>query len=178
MSFRPEVVNDTLFFLSTKTATATDAAQATPGLTPTVTPIVTPATTPTLSNAAIKPRLDPTIYPPQLDEAVRGTLLSVPLDDDTVQPLSTESDDWSSVPQAGTRFLLWQSDKGYEMYDVVAKSAVTIGAGTVPNDALFLAVNGDTAVWIVSSDNSTDKADTSSTDSPVTFRVFNWPTKA
>ena len=73
--------------------------------------------------------------------------------------------------------MLWQSDKGYEMYDAVAKSPVTVGVGTVPNDALFLAVNGDSAVWMVASDNLTNKADANLTDSTVTFRLFNWPTK-
>ena len=63
------------------------------------------------------------------------------------------------------------------MYDVVAKSPVTVGAGTVPDNAVFLAVNGNTAVWIAASDNPVNQADANLTDSSVTFRVFNWPTK-
>jgi hypothetical protein len=64
------------------------------------------------------------------------------------------------------------------MYDAVAKSLVTVGAGTIPDDAAFLAVNDDTAIWIVASDNQAHKNDATSTDSSVTFRLFNWPTKA
>jgi hypothetical protein len=171
VSFRPQVVNDTLFFLSMNTATSTALAT----LSPTATPAPTVAST--TANEAVEPRVDATIYAPQLDASIHGTLLAVPLDDPSAQPLSMENSNWSSALQAGTRFLLWQSDKGYEMYDAVAKSPVTVGADTVPNDAVFLAVNGDTAVWIVSSDNPTNEADATPTTSTVTFRTFNWPAK-
>jgi hypothetical protein len=171
-SFHPQIVNDTLFFLSTNTATNT--AQATPGLTATAAPTVGPSGTST----SVTSRVDTTIYIPQLDAAIRGTLLALPLDDVSAQPLSLTSDELASAPQAGTRFLFWQSDKGYEMYDAVAKSPVTVGVGTVPDDASFLAVNGDSAVWMVASDNQAQKTNVTSTDSSVTFRLFNWPTKA
>jgi hypothetical protein len=170
-SFHPQIVNDTLFFLSTNTDANT--AQATPGLTATAAPTVGPAG----ASASVTSRVDTTIYVPQLDAVIRGTLLALPLDDVSAQPLPMTSDELASALQAGTRFLFWQSDKGYEMYDAVAKSPVTVGVGTIPDDAAFLAVNGDTAVWMVASDNQAHKTDATTTDSSVTFRLFNWPTK-
>ena len=170
-SFHPQIVNNTLFFLSTNSAA--NKAQATPGLTATAAPTVGPSGTST----TVTSRVDPTIYVPQPDVAIRGTLLALPLDDGSEQPLPLTSDELASGPQAGTRFLFWQSDKGYEMYDAVAKSPVTVGVGTVPDDASFLAVNGDSAVWMVASDNQAHKTDATTTDSTVTFRLFNWPTK-
>jgi hypothetical protein len=170
-SFHPQIVKDILFFLSTNTATNT--AQATPGLTATAAPTVGPSGT----GASVTSRVDTTIYVPQPDAAIRGTLLALPLDGVSVQPLPLTSDELASAPQAGTRFLFWQSDKGYEMYDAVAKSPVTVGIGTVPDDAAFLAVNDDTAVWMVASDNQIHKTDATTTASSVTFRLFNWPTK-
>ncbi len=171
-SFHPQIVKDTLFFLSTNTAANT--TQATPGLTATAAPTVGPSGT----GASVTSRVDTTIYVPQPDAAIRGTLLALSLDSVSAQPLPLTSDELASAPQAGTRFLFWQSDKGYEMYDAVAKSPVTVGVGTVPDDAAFLAVNDDTAVWMVASDNQAHKADATITDSSVTFRLFNWPTKA
>src|SRR5207248_1480849 len=168
-SFHPEIVNDTLFFLSTNTAANT--AQATPGLTATAAPTVGP----TAATPPVTSRVDTTIYVPQLDAAIRGTLLALPLDDVSAQPLPMTSDGLASAPQAGTRFLFWQSDKGYEMYDAVAKSPVTVGVGTIPNDAAFLAVNDDTAVWVVASDNRAHRPDANATASSVTFRLFSWP---
>ncbi len=182
-SFRPQVVGDTLFFLSTGTDTgasdATSAVQATPSVTatatvqPTLTP--TPAATPDTGTPVIA-RSDPAIYVTQPDESIRGTLLGFSINTGT--PVTIPEDNGPvAAPQGGTRFLIWQSsDKGIEMYDVQARRNVTVGDSTIPRDATFLAVNGDTAVWITGSPTPpANQSDPTVTGTTVTFNMFNWP---
>ena len=57
------------------------------------------------------------------------------------------------------------------MFDVATTSVVSVG--NVLDGAHFLAVNGDTTVWIA--DNVTNT--TNSANPPVTLLAFNWPTK-
>jgi hypothetical protein len=166
-SFHPQIVDDKLFLL--RTAAALDAMQDTSDMSPTSTPsaTATPTTqpyTPTTSWA------DPTVYGTPFDASVRGMLFMLPLDDPTIAPQMqeiTSGQAWS--PQAGTNFVLWQSDRGYEMYDVVTESPVSIG--TVLNGANFLAVNGGTTVWTIDGSTST----TNGTTPTATLMVFNWP---
>jgi hypothetical protein len=81
-----------------------------------------------------------------------------------------------SVPQGGTRFVLWQnSAKGMEMYDVATRTPVTV-KDVVPTDASFLAVNGDSAVWTVNAGSNT--VNSAGIEGPtVTFSTFSWPSK-
>lgn len=166
MSFRPQVVNNTLFLLSTadiSTLTGPGATATAVGTT-TATPIIAPtpiSTEPTISWA------NETIYEAQIDASVHGTLLSYALDSNMRQPAIIDSHGPAAALQAGQRFLLWQSNTGYEMYDAVEGSSVEVG--TVLDNAQFLAVNGDTAVWI----NPATLAPT--TGQAVTLDVFNWP---
>ena len=97
----------------------------------------------------------------------------VPLDDPN-NPLPTQVNTTGQAwePQAGTDFVLWQSDDGYGMYSVPAKTDITVGS--VLDGARFVAVNGNTAVWTV------DKAgDTTANDARLlaTLEAFNWPGK-
>ncbi|HCF87538.1 MAG TPA: hypothetical protein DEV72_20320, partial [Ktedonobacter sp.] len=63
-------------------------------------------------------------------------------------------------------------DGSYKMYDTVIKSNINVG--DVLNDAQFLAVNGDTAVWT----NNTTVDTTSRGVSPsATLVAFSWPMK-
>jgi hypothetical protein len=165
MSFRPQVVNNTLFLLSTTNtntltqpvATATaNTAKATP--TATATPV---STAPTISWA------DQTIYEAQIDEAVQGTILSYALDDNTQQPTIIDSRGSASALQAGQRFLLWQSDAGYQMYDAV--EGIPVSTDGMLDNARFLAVNGNTTVWI------NPQTLTPVPGQQVTLNVFNWP---
>ncbi|MBV9231579.1 MAG: hypothetical protein JOZ18_19880, partial [Chloroflexi bacterium] len=172
MSFHPQVVNDMLFFLSTN-PNATDATQATPGASATTQPSATSAATgvPAIPTTA---RIDPTVYPQQPDGAIRGTLLA--FSSDGIQSIPMNTDGQVTVPQGGSGFLLWQdSNNAFEMYDAVAKSPVQVG--TVPKNATFLAVNGDTVVWTVNTTNTTNNTDSTNSPPTVTFSMFTWPTK-
>ncbi len=178
MSFHPQVVNDTLFLLSTNDTGVTNDVQATPDTTATTMATTTPgnnlSTTPAIS------RIDPITYLTQPDESIQGTILAFSTDNDTALSLPLDNNGQSSALQGGSSFLLWQNgDRGFEMYDVVAKSFVTVGTDTVPQDTIFLAVNGESAVWTLSTDNTNDRADaTSVPNSTVTFHMFSWPRKS
>lgn len=170
-SFYPEVVANTLFLL--RAADVKNTAQggvATPG-TPASTATNVPTTVPNTSTASWA---DPGIYTAPLDASVHGTLLMLPLDDVSTTPIPVNTrggQAWS--PQAGTDFVLWQSQQGYQMFDVTTTSLVNVGNAV--NNALFLAVNGETTVWAVESNVPTP---TGIDSSPVaTLLAFNWPTK-
>lgn len=166
MSFRPQVVNNTLFLLSTaniNTLTGPAATATAVGKTSTTSAV---APTP-ISTASTISWANETIYEAQIDASVHGTLLSYALDGNMQQPTIIVSHGPAAALQTGQRFLLWQSDNGYEMYDAVENNSV--GVGGVLNDAQFLAVNGDTAVWI------TPPTLVSGSSQAVTLDVFNWP---
>ncbi len=163
-SFHPQVINDTLFLLSTSdTVTAT---QGTPSATSTPT---LQATAKPVSTAPVTPRFTD-MYTSQIDESIHGMVLAFPLDDSTAQPITLSNDSTAAALQAGTRFLVWQSSTGYQMYDAFAKSSVEVKDST--KDATFLAVNGDSAVWIAASPSSTKNTTGIQT---ATFNMFNWP---
>lgn len=171
MSFHPQIVGDTLFWLST--ADTVNTTQGTSSTQAKSSPTVTPGTTTGVTNGPIIAKSDPNIYLTQIDASIRGTLLASSLNDST-QPSSLNGDGLATAPQAGTRFLLWQNDKGdYEMYDAIAKSPVSVD--NVPKGAAFLAVNGNTAVWTVSDQNSTGAPGLN--NSLVSFKLFRWPLK-
>ncbi|GAC1397971.1 MAG: hypothetical protein NVSMB49_04760 [Ktedonobacteraceae bacterium] len=162
--FHPQVINDTLFLLSTSGSSAT--TQSTPNTTPTSvaqaknTPV---STTPVTSRFA-------NVYATQIDESIHGAVLAFSLSDPTAQPTTLSSDSTAAALQAGTNFLLWQSSTGYEMYDAFAKSAIEVRDST--KGAAFLAVNGDSAVWITPENSSTQQTTGVQT---ATFNMFNWP---
>jgi hypothetical protein len=166
MTFRPQVVDNTLFLLST--ANISDiVSSATPGATPTSTATAAPTSTP-IPNTTVISWADQAIYASQIDASIRGTLLDYALDSpSTTQPTIIATHGLASDLQAGTRFLLWQSDKGYEMYDAVENSPVTVGSAL--DSAQFLAVNGNTAVWTIAATT------TPGASSLATLDVFNWP---
>ena len=167
MSFRPQVVDNSLFLLSTA---ADITSSATPGTTPTSTATVAPTATP-VPNTSVISWADQAIYASQIDASVRGTLLDYALDStSTTQPTIIATHGLASFLQAGTRFLLWQSDKGYEMYDAVTNSPVTVGDAL--DNAQFLAVNGDTAVWTIA---QTATPTTPGANPSAILDVFNWP---
>ncbi len=163
MSFRPQIVDDSLFLLST--ANPANSTQATATTTPTPQPTTSIDTTPTIS------RVDPSIYGLAPDDAIEGTVLMLPINaEPDALPMQMNKSGQASALQAGTDFAVWQSDKGYEMYDV-RTGYVTIGQDVL-NGARFLAVNGNTATWVA---NSADNGITSTTPSSVTLNAFNWP---
>jgi len=165
MSFHPQVINDTLFLLSTS-----DPGVATQG-----TPDTT--STPTVQGKATPVSIAPVIgrftdvYPTQIDESIHGTVLAFPLDDPKALPTTLSSDSTAAALQGGTRFLLWQSSTGYQMYDAFAKSA-PIEVKDSTKDAAFLTVNTASAVWVAKEHPSTQGTSAVQT---ATFSMFNWP---
>lgn len=190
-SFRPQVVNNTLFLLQatttdvtnqlqlTPTATSTTAATATTTATPaTATPQATLTPTATTSAAAESGNIalvDPATYSQPLDSSIQGALQAFSIDTGAKLPPTFGTDGPISGLQAGGRFLLWQNsnNNNFDMYDVTANIPVNINSTIVPKDAIFLAVNGDSAVWISNADINTDPNDI--TNSTVKFGTFNWP---
>ncbi|MBV8695290.1 MAG: hypothetical protein JO125_07660 [Chloroflexi bacterium] len=158
MSFHPQVAHDTLFLLST-------SAIEQPQL------IATPTSLPVTATTRDTANFDPTAYTTQIDQSIQGALLALPLNG--LMPATLlDNNVFSSTLHGGTRFLLWGSEKGYQMYDAVAKLPVTV------YDALkgtsLLTVNGDTAVWTTQPGSVGSNVDNAS----LIFRAFNWPTKA
>ncbi|HEU5230758.1 MAG TPA: hypothetical protein VFU49_23250 [Ktedonobacteraceae bacterium] len=171
-SFHPNIVNNMLFLLSTNSTNASSADQSSAGATPTVTPTTTPIA-PLQTNPAVIARVALPFYPQQADETIQGTLLTFTADGAATLPGPQNTSGPISALQAGSRFLLWQSaTRGFEMYDVVAKSPVSIGAGTIPQDASFVVVNGNTAVWTDASGVNNQSTPASTT---TTLSMFSWP---
>jgi hypothetical protein len=163
-SFRPQVVDNTLFTLST--ASQADATQGTPTTTGTGTATSTPTPTPS-PNTSVIPQTVANIYAPPLDASVRGTILKLPLDGNPLElPTTVNTTGLASSLQAGADFALWQGDRGYEMYDV---SQGDVNIGNTLDNATFVAINGASAVWMVNSNT------TSKTGPSVTLMAFNWP---
>lgn len=171
VSFHPVVVDDTLFFLSTASPDLLQGTQQTPGATATT----TAALNASQSAAAmpITPGADIGVYPASLDTSIRGTILMYPLDDPTVTaPALVSSPDAAASLQAGKDFVLWQTDGGYGMYDAITRIPVTVGE--VLNNAQFLAVNGNSTVWMVNTGQSNITNSVGSSQ-PITLKVFDWP---
>ena len=171
MSFRPLMVDDTLFLLSI--ANGADIAQGTPGTTPTATPssTVAPTATPNTATTPAVSWADTSVYAAPLDNNIRGTLLMFPAGDplDTLPTIMNTIGPASSL-QAGTNFVLWQNGNGsYGMFDATTRTNVTVG--DILNGAQFLAVNGDAAVWTI----NTLATPSAVTDSSATLMAFNWP---
>jgi hypothetical protein len=173
-SFHPQVVNDTLFLLDVKNATISNAPtlDATTSATPAT--AVTPGTQSTVTTPD---RINTTFYEPLPDEALLGTLQAFSaLDDSTIQAPINEV---VQVPQAGSRFLLWQnSTKGIGIYDAVTKENIPVGLNPLPGNVTLLAVNGDTTVWTANTTNNANGQSTQGARNTVTFGMFNWPTRA
>ena len=180
MSFHPQFVSDTLFFLSTNpVAIANDTPMAATATTTTATPSAAApsataqagSTTPT---QAATSSINPTIVAQTPDANVQGTLFAaLP---GATRPTAMDTSGQDSIPQGGARFVLWQnSNKGLEMYDTVTNVPVTV-KNIVPSGTAFLTVNGDTAVWTTLPNTSENTAAAASPS--VTFSTFSWPTKS
>jgi hypothetical protein len=165
MSFRPQVVNNALFMLSTASQNSSDQATSTP--TGTVTPQASPSPNPNAISRTVT-----SVYAAPLDASLRGSILMIPLDSPFyTQPTVMNNTGLASSLQVGTNFALWQGDKGYEMYDVSLKSDVSVGS--IFDGSTFLAVNGSSAVWMLNdASNATPHTNTS-----LTLMAFNWPGK-
>ena len=192
MSFEPQIVNNTLFLLSTNsnsvnggsaslgaadsTSSAVGSLQGTTptaSSVPTVTPTPNTATNPTAARGPI-PQQNSTIYVPPADVSVQGVVLALPLNGSATAPTALTNTAQAFSLQAGADFLLWQTASGYQMYDTTADAPIKVG--TSANGALFLAVSGHTAVWLNSPDSNPPTTGKGSVGNTVSFSTFNWPT--
>jgi hypothetical protein len=180
-AFRPQVVNNTLFLIGTDTSPQSNQSQAQATKTPQATgPLKsTPTATPIIKqgNAPIIPRIDPTVYLPQVDAAIKGKLQAFSVENG--QPVSTPYSAEGSISalQGGGRFLIWQDeDNSIEMYDLTANIPVDLTSTFTPGNAAFMSVNGDTAVWLPDPTKQTDQ--NTPVESVVQFSMFNWPPPA
>ena len=188
-SFRPQVVNDSLFLLQaattdvtnqlqlTPTATATTPTATTTATAATATPVATLTATATANTAASGniAQIDPNTYSLPLDASIQGTLQAFSINTGAKLSPAFGADGPVSGLQAGGRFLIWQNsnNNSFDMFDVTANIPVNINPTIVPKDAIFLAVNGDSAVWISNADINANPNDI--TNSTVKFGTFNWP---
>ena len=193
MSFHPQMVAGSLFFLSTNPqSTNTSAAPtatviATPSPVATTQGVRTPSATPTPVGIPITPtpidpanflggstKIDPSVFVPQIDDTIQGRVLAFTADGLPETLPQLDSTRIVSALQGGTRYLIWQnSANAFEMYDVVGKYPVNVGSSTVPHDAAFLDINGNTGVWVENSNNNTDS--NNSSPNSVVFNTFTWP---
>jgi hypothetical protein len=156
LSFQPQVVNDTLFFLSTSEIRVSGQGVVTPnGI-----PFPLNATN---SSVIFTPRTDTGVYAAPADALVHGTIFLIPLDgsgpEDTLGTVGQ-----STGLQAGSNFVIWQDSTGFQMYDIQRQSSVFLG-NTLTGAAL-LAVNGSTALWLNASSVPGER---------LTMMAFNWP---
>ena len=156
LSFQPQIVNDTLFFLSTSEIRVSGQGVVTPnGI-----PFPTSATD---SSVIFTPRTDTGVYAAPADALVHGTLFMVPLDGSgTEDTLGTVGQ--STGFQAGSSFVIWQDSTGYQMYDVQRQTSVFLG--NTLNGAALLVVNGNTALWLNA---------LGAPNAKLTMMAFNWP---
>jgi hypothetical protein len=198
-SFRPQIINDTLFILSTNpgsgnqpatykqptptptatrpaptpTPTGTSTTRSTPTSTATVTP--TPILAPkvdlaNLPGSAIK--LDTGIIKPQIDELQSGQIITFTTMGVPTRLPRISYDAMVSSLQGGAHFLLWlEGGQKIRMYDADTQQLVNVGAA-VPSGTgtAFMAVNGDTAVVVLKTDASTQQD-----QNTITIKTFKWP---
>lgn len=159
MSFQPQVVDDTLFLLSTSEVRVADQGVVTPNGTP------FPASATDIS-VAFTPRTDPSVYQSPADASVHGTIFMIPLsgldlaDEDTLGTVGQ-----STGFQAGNGYVIWQDTNGYQMYDVQRQTDVTLG--NTLNAAALLVVNGNTTLWLTREKNAPG--------TNMTMQAFTWP---
>ncbi|HEY4386477.1 MAG TPA: hypothetical protein VGN34_18630, partial [Ktedonobacteraceae bacterium] len=182
-SFHPQVINNTLFLLSTSTnassaMTIRNIQPALPSPTPTLDTLTTPTPAPTSAPLplSITPRVDPQIYGPQADTALQGQILAFKLGNNSSVPLPPALSDKVATLQGGSRFLLYQNSNGnVGLYDTLLDQALTI-VNTVKN-ATFLAVNNGTAVWITDPQENTTTTSTNLPDNDVQINMFTLTVK-
>lgn len=158
MSFQPQVVDDTLFFLSTSEIRVEGQGVVEPnGI-----PFPTSATD---SNVQFIPRTDTGIYAAPPDASIHGTLLMLPLGGPSVGVMSMLGTVGQSTGyQAGSTYVIWQDATGYQMYDVERQSDVVMG--DILNGAALLSVNGNTTLWF---------ADNQQAEARLKLMAFTWP---
>ena len=157
LSFQPQVVDDTLFFLSASEISVTNKDVVPNGI-----PLPLSATDPLVN---LTPRTDPNIYGSLPDATVHGTIFMIPLDGLNLGLENSLGTVGQAVGlQAGSNYIVWQDSSGYKMYDVARQADVVLG--DTLNNASLLIVDGNTTLWF--SGNATPGTN-------LTLMVYNWP---
>jgi hypothetical protein len=165
LSFEPQVVDNTLFFLSTSEMTVSNQGT----VVPTGVPLPASATNP--SSIALAPRVDPAIYGVSPDASIYGTVVTIALDGQNMGVENTIGVVGQSTDlQAGNDYVLWQDSTGYRMYDALGQTYVSLG-DTLSSVSL-LVVNGDTTLWLADG-NGTNGVDIATDE--LTMMAFTWP---
>jgi hypothetical protein len=195
-SFRPQIVNNTLFLLSKDPSTKIllpDQGKLTTQASSQGTPQGNATATAPANNAAATPSptpqqnttqtqlpgdqlsIDPTIRTPQIDENITGKLQAFVLN--SITPANTIIDDNKIVVgiHGGTNYLIWKDPDGrYEMYD--ARNNVMVnGINDIDRSATFMSVSGNSVLWTQPDTSSTQTQPTDGTNTQVTFDVLSWP---
>jgi hypothetical protein len=161
LSFHPQVVANTLYFLSTSEVGVTSQSDVEPNGTP------LPATARSTSISST-PNVDPDLYQPPLDANLHGSVFSITLSGSNVGTESMLGNVGQSTGlQSGNSYVIWQDTSGYHMYDVLRQSDVTLNSTL--DGAKMLAVNGTTTLW-----TRTNYAAGSVSGSSITLEAFNW----
>ncbi|WP_126552081.1 hypothetical protein [Dictyobacter kobayashii] len=188
-SFRPQMVDDTLFFLNrdNSTASATSTTTPTPGVTATAADnTVTPTATATAqADATTTPQdvskllgnpteIDPTVITPQVDAEATGKLLAFTANGSAPVNTNVSDNEILTGLQSGGLFLIWQnsSTKEFKMYDTRAKVMVN-GINTIDKSSTaFVSVNDTTVIWTKYLAPDPNNANS---ESDVTFTTLKWP---
>lgn len=157
LSFQPQVVDNTLFFLSTSEIKVESQDVVEPNGIP------FPASA-TDRDVLSTPRTDTGIYAAPPDASVHGTLLMVPLNGPAIGVTSMLGTVGQSTGyQAGSSYVIWQDSNGYQMYDADRQTDVVMG--DTLNNASLLVVNGDTTLWLTGPQ----------ADAKLRLMAFTWP---
>ncbi|HET8846951.1 MAG TPA: RseA family anti-sigma factor [Ktedonobacteraceae bacterium] len=157
LSFQPQVVNDTLFFMSTSEVRISSQERMEPNGIPLPNSVIDPSVTFTA-------RTDQRIYPALADASLHGTIFALPFDGPRVGNetiLGTVGQ--STSFQAGNSYIVWKDNRGYNMYDLNRQSEVAMGDTLA--DASLLVVSGTTTLWL----------DNNQAANKLTFMAYNWP---
>lgn len=157
LSFQPQIVDDTLFFLSTSEIKVEGQNVVVPnGI-----PFPVSATD---ASVQATPRTNTEVYAAPPDATIHGTLLQVPLDGPTVGTMSMLGTVGQSTGyQAGSTYVIWQDASGYQMYDLTRQSDVVLG--NTLNNASLLVVNGGSTFWLAGH----------AADAKLQLMSFTWP---
>jgi hypothetical protein len=157
LSFQPQVVDNTLFFLSASEISVTNNDVVPNGI-----PLPLSATD---SSVNLTPRTDPSVYASLPDATVHGTIFMIPLNGLNLGTENSLGTVGQAVGlQAGNNYVVWQDSSGYKMYDVVRQADVVLG--DTLNNATILIVDGNTTLWF--SGDTMPGAN-------LTLMVYNWP---
>jgi len=138
LSFQPQVVDNTLFFMSTSEVRISSQEKIAPNGIPLPASMTDPSVT-------FTSRTDQRIYSAPADASLHGTIFMLPFEGPRVGTESMLGTVGQSTSfQAGSNYIVWKDNRGYRMYDVSRQSEVVMG--DTLNNASLLVVSGNTTL--------------------------------